>query len=165
MENTNTDNYTPEQIKELIAALDTCKKDKFIRWQKISIEQFGYIHNLVLVIVVVFLGYLIETLKGNDIIKYKTFLLFCFIFDLTIILVSLFLSYNRLQDFRLTAKINNRLTAKINNENTCKKEIPCLRYEADKRGKLSHSLLTLELILLGLMIIIFSIFIFINYLL
>ncbi|MBU4347100.1 hypothetical protein L6249_00570 [Candidatus Parcubacteria bacterium] len=58
---------------------DCLKNDRFIRWQKINIEQFGYTHNLVLVIVIVFLGYLIETLKSNDIIKYKIFLLFCFI--------------------------------------------------------------------------------------
>ena len=128
---------------------------KFIRWQKITIEQFGYTHNIVFIITVAFLGYLVEIARSGD-VERSLLLIACFAVGVFITIIGLFLSYNRLVDFRLTTKINDI--------DTKEKEIPCLRYEAKKRSKLSKFLLNFELVLLGAMIILFSIFIFINYL-
>lgn len=132
------------------------KDGKFIRWQNISIEQFGYTHSLIFIVTFAFSGYLVEIIKNNY-IDCRLFLGACFIIGVLIILVGLFISYNRLLDFRLTAQIANK--------NTSEEEKAHLRNKTEKRGELNKFLLNLEFILLGVMIIIFSIFIFINYLL
>ena len=133
---------------------DDNKNEKFIRWQKITIEQFGYTHNVVFIITIAFLGYLVEIARGGD-FGGSSLLIICFAIGVLITIIGLFLSYNRLADFRLTTKINN--------PDTAEKEMPYLRCKAKRESELSKIFLNLELFLLGAMIILFSIFIFISY--
>lgn len=81
--------------------------DRGNRWQKITIDQFGYLLNLVLTLAVAVLGYGFSLLRDKDFNPHTCGRL-CWIVSILFLLVSiicgLICAVNRLDDFRGTTK-------------------------------------------------------------
>lgn len=85
------------------------QKDRFQRWQQKTIDQFTQVVNTLLLISSAFLGYLISLKIENNLKAPLSLMNLLLILTTLIIVVLVFLSYNRLKDFRLTqSKIKNR---------------------------------------------------------
>lgn len=83
---------------------------RFVRWQKITIDQFGYSLNLILALATATLAYAIAFAKDADFIATKEHLCLGVLFligssALAIsVLLGLLCTLNRLRDFRATTK-------------------------------------------------------------
>lgn len=83
--------------------------EKFQRWQSKTIDQFTHVVNTLLLISSAFLGYLISLKTGNSLRAPECLMNALLILTTLIIVILVFLSYNRLQDFRNTqSKIKNK---------------------------------------------------------
>jgi len=85
----------------------TDQSDKFQRWQKITLEQFGYAQNLTLTLTIATLGYWFVLLKDKDFIpspSAKCMMLLSLLALIFSAVVGLACVVNRLWDFRGTAK-------------------------------------------------------------
>jgi len=119
------------------------QNERFQRWQQKTIEQFTQVINILLLISSGFLWYLVS-LKVDSNLKTPIALINLLIILTTIILVILvFLSYNRLKDFRLT-------TSKIKSNEVSSEKIREI-------GNKSWTFLNLSLLLFSADIIVFVI--------
>lgn len=113
------------------------KRDASIRWQRIQIEQLGYFSNMIFLLAAGYLGYLINLIMDTKL----NYIIFLMILDLVLICISLYLAWNRLQDFRVTKDIaflrEDINYGKFSNQQILKKEIEkeCLKLKSKKLGQ------------------------------
>jgi hypothetical protein len=84
------------------------KKDNYIRWQNIRINQLGFANNLIIALATALIGYILNFLQlENTDLNIVQKVLFWIGSGLIIISIGLgiFVVINRLEDFRLTAQI------------------------------------------------------------
>lgn len=87
------------------------ENDRFVRWQKVTIDQLSYSTNLILTLAVATLAYALEFSKNNDFITAKpsqrclgVLLLIGLLMLVLSVLLGLICTWNRLRDFRGTAQ-------------------------------------------------------------
>ncbi len=83
-------------------------KESYIRWQNIRITQFGFANNLIIGLSIAQVGYIVNFIQSDNLVL-NCFqkILFWFGGGLSLVSIALgiFVVFNRLEDFRLTAKI------------------------------------------------------------
>jgi hypothetical protein len=117
------------------------QRERFQRWQQRTIDQFTQVVTILLLISSAFLGYLISLKIDNSINVLWMYPLL--ILTTIIIVILVFLSYNRLKDFRLTQ-------SRIKSKNVSDEKIREI-------GNYSWKLLHLSLLLFSIDIIVFVI--------
>jgi hypothetical protein len=83
------------------------KNDRFIRWQKVAIDQLGYSLNLIFTLTIAGLGYFFSLLRDKDFVpgcSAKCALLLSFVALAFAASSGIFCTLNRLRDFRGTAQ-------------------------------------------------------------
>jgi uncharacterized membrane protein YhaH (DUF805 family) len=95
-----------EEQKEL-------NKDRFIRWQRITIEQLGFVNNLFLVFSAGVFTYFNSFINDATVLHHSVKLIFIIsvIFNIISFLSGVFCALNRLSDFRLTKDIAKDVSA------------------------------------------------------
>jgi len=82
--------------------------ESYIRWQNIRISQLGFANNLILGISIALIGFILDFLQTDDLVL-NSCQKFLFWVGGSLTLVSigfgLYVVFNRLEDFRLTAQI------------------------------------------------------------
>lgn len=83
------------------------QKESYIRWQNIRIAQLGFANNLIILLSVALLGFYVKFLETCDDLNnlQKLFICLCFILIIISIILGFIIMLNRLDDFKLTAKI------------------------------------------------------------
>ena len=122
--------------------------ESFIRWQNITIQQFGYALNLILTFSVATLGFQVSILLNNEFqfTCYQKYMLLTSMFFLFVsIIAGLACVYNRLIDFRITAKIAN-----LRENSATAQQLGTFRKEVKKRGKLSWQLFYCQICTFGI---------------
>ena len=117
--------------------MDRHQKKRFQRWQQKTIDQFTNLINILLTLSSLFLGFLISFKFNSEIhvSKWVTNILIVITTILVVILV--YLSYNRLMDFRLTKNkirdkdISDDEIRDIGNNSWCLLKISLLLFSAD----------------------------------
>ncbi|RME30945.1 hypothetical protein D6789_04175 [Candidatus Woesearchaeota archaeon] len=85
------------------------QRERFQHWQSKTIDQFTQVTNTLLLISSAFLGYLISLRTSNGLYAPVWLMGLLIILTTMMIIILVFLSYNRLQDFRKTqSKIKNK---------------------------------------------------------
>jgi len=102
-------------------------EERFIRWQKYSIEQMSYVINLILGFTIASLGYCLNLLQNDKFVLsgINKFLFQCGFFLLFVSLIlGLLCVINRLTDFRMTKTTNKmRKDGKTEDQIMCRKNI------------------------------------------
>lgn len=112
---------------------DTNKNESFVRWQGITITQFGYSANLVLGLAVAALGFLVTLLLNKEIVPVswqKCVFSIALLSLLASIGFGIWCAVNRLRDFRVTKEIARR-----REQNETDAQLPSLRELSDRLGK------------------------------
>lgn len=106
------------------------KNEAFIRWQARTIEQMGFLNNLLIFLSTGMLALQIQVIiRGTPLSLVKRcFLLFSTLFIFSSIIVGSYLAWNRLNSFRITAKIARQKNSKYKN----KDDIAFLREKVKK---------------------------------
>jgi hypothetical protein len=108
------------------------KRDRFVRWQKITIDQLGYAVNLILVLSTASLGFAVSLLVKKDFTpacQGKMLFLLSILVLLISIGLGIFCTINRLVDFRMTKEIARR-----RENNSSDKEFLPLRLKSKDYG-------------------------------
>jgi uncharacterized membrane protein YhaH (DUF805 family) len=117
-------------------------KDRFSRWQTKTNTQFGYLNNLLLVLSVGTLGFVINQLTQETFIIEncwaKVFFGLGVIFLLISVITGTYLGYNRLIDFRKTAKL---ILSRIEKNED---ELAILKQQTEYLGKASWVMLRIQ---------------------
>ncbi|MCH8904678.1 MAG: hypothetical protein IIA45_12280 [Bacteroidetes bacterium] len=121
-------------------------KERFIRWQQLTIQHLSYTNNLLLTLNLAFLGFLI-TQTGFE-LSSNPFLITVQIVSITSLGTSFFVGIltvlNRLHDFRSTTRVANNKRLRFEHKNELKKDLDISKIEseiskhseiANKRGK------------------------------
>jgi len=128
-------------------------KERFIRWQQLTLTQLSNTNNLILTLTLGMLAFTVTKIGLK--IPENGFLLFLYILSYFVLLVSLLsgvlLTVNRLYDFRKTKEIvkfkRQKSEVKYDNEKTdnLKMKIAILQHETDKHGKRTWCLFHIQL--------------------
>jgi hypothetical protein len=136
------------------------KKSTYGKWENHRITQLSFINNLVIILSVALIGYVFDFIKPSNII-FNCVQKFFFWFGLLLIIISVvfgtLVAINRLEDFRLTAKIAR------NREKNNRESIEEDRNEAKIIGKKTWSQFVWQIVTFGISFLCFSITILIEY--
>ena len=84
------------------------KNTSYLKWQNIRISQLGFANNLIIALAVALLGYIIDFIQTEN-LTLNCFQKFLFWIGSSLIIVSIglgiFVVLNRLEDFKITARI------------------------------------------------------------
>jgi hypothetical protein len=136
------------------------KKSTYGKWENHRISQLSYINNLVIGLSVALIGYVFDFIKPSNIIFnciQKFFFWIGVLLIIASVIIGLLVAINRLEDFRLTAKIA-RSREKNNREN-----IQADRNEAKIIGKKTWDGFVWQIVTFGISFLSFSITILIEY--
>ena len=136
------------------------KQDSFIRWQNITINQLGFVNNLIVVLAIGLIGYSINFIQNEKIILIsvqKVFFWIGGILLLSSITLGILTSINRLRDFKLTAKIARKRESKQ------LEDIEENREKSKELGIVTWSLLISQIITFGIGFILTLITVIIEY--
>ncbi|ARV13960.1 hypothetical protein [Polaribacter sp. SA4-12] len=106
----------------------------FLKWQNIRISQLGFANNLIIALAIGLLGYIIDFIQTDN-LTLTSVQKFLFWIGCSLIIISIglgiFVVLNRLEDFKLTARIaRKRETEELN-------EIESDRIKSKKLGKIT----------------------------
>ncbi|WP_340158744.1 hypothetical protein [uncultured Maribacter sp.] len=136
------------------------KKSTYNKWENHRITQLSFINNLVIVLSVALIGYVFDFIKPSNIILNCTQKFFFWV-GLLLIIVSVFVgiltAINRLEDFRLTAKIAR------NREKNNREKIKADRNQAKIIGKKTWCQFVWQIATFGISFLCFSVTILIEY--
>lgn len=139
------------------------KEEKFIRWQKIQIEQMSFVINLIISLSIAILAFF-ATLLADDNLKLddpsKIYFTLSLLSIVLSIIFGILLSINRLYDFKYSKDINKY---KLLDENKNKEIIIELRVRTKCIGKRSWLLLYLQIIPFISTIILFFLYLSLKY--
>lgn len=83
------------------------ENESYVRWQNIRITQLGFANNLLILLSVALLGFYFKFLSDCDILNnyQKFFICACFLLIIVSTGLGILVMLNRLEDFKLTARI------------------------------------------------------------
>lgn len=123
------------------------KEGSFIRWQAISITQMGVAVSLILTLATASLGFALTLSKDQSILGHcwgRSFLVMAGLSLLASIGLGIWCVLNRLEDFRITARIARRreeMEEQEDEKSIIDQKLQCERCESSKRGEQSKTLL------------------------
>lgn len=119
------------------------KRDSFVRWQKITIDQLGYAVNLILALSTASLGFAVSLIVKKDFALTCGGIIFFFLAILAFLIsiaLGIWCVINRLCDFRTTAE-----TARRREEYASDQELYLLRAKYRKLGERTWTLFWLQI--------------------
>lgn len=136
------------------------KKSTYDKWENHRIAQLSFINNLVVGLSLALTGYVFNFIKPSRIIFNSTqkFLFWIGVLLIVVsIVVGVFIAINRLEDFRLTAKIAR------NRENNNRNGIKADREKVQIIGKKTWNGFVWQIVTFGVSFLCFSLMIMIEY--
>ena len=136
------------------------KKSTYGKWENHRISQLSFINNLVIGLSVALIGYVFDFIKPlNIIFNYvqKFFFWIGVLLIIASIIIGFLVAINRLEDFRLTAKIAR------NREKNNRENIQADRNEAKIIGKKTWNRFVWQIVTFAISFLCFSITILIEY--
>jgi hypothetical protein len=120
------------------------KSASFVRWQATTLAQFGYVANLTLALAVATLGFQVNLLLHEGFVPPKCLFTAAILTTMISVGLGLWLAINRLQDFRITARI-----ARMREGGDISSKLDALRARSKKLGKRTWCLFRWQLSAFG----------------
>ena len=136
------------------------KKSTYSKWENHRIVQLSFINNLIIGLSIALIGYVFNFIEPSNIIfncTQKFFFWVGILLNIISVAIGIFVAINRLEDFRLTAKIAR------NREKNIRENIQADRNETKIIGKKTWNRFVWQIATFGISFLCFSIVILIEY--